>query len=58
VLELLHAMGYGTSRSDLQRVGGSGDGDQLSALMMDHGVGVSHKALQVPKADSDYFEDD
>jgi restriction system protein len=135
VLELLHAMGYGTSRSDLQRVGGSGDGgidgiisldrlglekvyiqakrwkstnvvgspeiqgfmgalqlqsaskgvfittssftkdaklaaakargsivlvdgEQLSALMMDHGVGVSHKALQVPKVDSDYFEED
>ncbi len=133
VLELLHAMGYGTSRSALQRVGGSGDGgidgiisldrlglekvyiqakrwknpvgspeiqgfvgalqlqsaskgvfittsaftkdakqaaarargsivlvdgEQLSALMMDHGVGVSHKALQVPKVDSDYFEED
>jgi restriction system protein len=25
VLELLHAMGYGTSRMDLQRVGGVGD---------------------------------
>jgi restriction system protein len=25
VLDLLHAMGYGTSRSDLQRVGGPGD---------------------------------
>jgi len=132
VLDLLHAMGYGTSRSDLQRVGGSGDGgidgiisldrlglekvyiqakrwkntvgspeiqgfmgalqlqgaskgvfittsaftkdakqaaakargsivlvdgDQLSALMMDHGVGVSHKALRVPKIDNDYFEE-
>lgn len=132
VLDLLHAMGYGTSRSDLQRVGGSGDGGidgiisldrlglekvyvqakrwkntvgspeiqgfmgalqlqgaskgvfittsvfshdakeaasrargsivlvdggQLSALMMDHGVGVSHKALRIPKVDGDYFED-
>ena len=132
VLDLLHAMGYGTSRSDLKQVGGSGDGgidgiisldrlglekvyvqakrwknpvgspeiqgfmgalqiqsaskgvfittstftkdakqaatksrgsvvlvdgDQLSALMMDHGVGVSHKALRVPKVDNDYFED-
>jgi restriction system protein len=132
VLDLLHAMGYGTSRSDLQRVGGSGDGgidgiisldrlglekvyiqakrwkntvgspeiqgfmgalqlqgaskgvfittssfskeaklasakargsivlvdgDQLAVLMMDHGVGVSHKALRVPKVDNDYFED-
>ncbi len=132
VLDLLHAMGYGTSRSDLQRVGGSGDGGidgiisldrlglekvyvqakrwrntvgspeiqgfmgalqlqsaskgvfittstftrdardaaarargsivlvdgaQLSALMMAHGVGVSHKALRIPKIDGDYFED-
>jgi restriction system protein len=132
VLDLLHALGYGTSRSDLQRVGGSGDGgidgiisldrlglekvyvqakrwknavgspeiqgfmgalqlqsaskgvfittstftkdakqaaakargsivlingEQLSALMMDHGVGVSHKALRVPKVDNDYFEE-
>ncbi|AKV04344.1 Mrr restriction system protein [Labilithrix luteola] len=132
VLDLLHAMGYGTSRAALQRVGGSGDGGidgiisldrlglekvyvqakrwkntvgspevqgfmgalqlqaaskgvfittsaftrdakeaaarargsivlvdgaQLSTLMMDHGVGVSHKALRVPKVDGDYFED-
>jgi restriction system protein len=132
VLDLLHAMGYGMSRSDLQRVGGSGDGgidgiisldrlglekvyiqakrwknnvgspeiqsfmgalqlqsaskgvfittsvftkdaklaaarargtivlvdgDQLAALMMDHRVGVSHKALHVPKVDNDYFEE-
>lgn len=131
VLGLLHAMGYGTSRTDLQRVGGSGDGGidgfisldrlglekvyvqakrwkntvgspeiqgfmgalqlqaaskgvfittsnftkearqaavkargsivlvdggQLSTLMMDHGVGVSHKALLIPKVDNDYFE--
>lgn len=33
------------------------DGGQLSALMMDHGVGVSHKALRIPKVDGDYFED-
>jgi restriction system protein len=132
VLDLLHGMGYGTDRSDLQRVGGSGDGgidgiisldrlglekvyvqakrwrntvgspeiqgfmgalqlqgadkgvfittstftrearaaavkargsivlvdgEQLSALMIEHGVGVSHKALRVPKVDSDYFEE-
>jgi restriction system protein len=132
VLELLHAMGYGTSRSDLQRVGGSGDGgidgiisldklglekvyvqakrwkntvgspeiqgfmgalqlqnaskgvfittstftkdakqaaakargsivlvdgERLSNLMMDHGVGVSHKAFRLPKVDNDYFEE-
>ena len=132
VLDLLHAMGYGTSRSDLQRVGGSGDGgidgiisldrlglekvyiqakrwkntvgspeiqgfmgalqlqgaskgvflttsgftkdakqaaqkargsivlvdgEQLASLMMDHAVGVTHKAVRVPKVDSDYFEE-
>lgn len=33
------------------------DGDQLAALMSDHGVGVSHKALRVPKVDSDSFEE-
>jgi restriction system protein len=132
VLELLHKMGYGTSRSALQRTGGSGDGgidgiisldrlglekvyiqakrwkntvgspeiqgfmgalqlqgaakgvfvttgaftrdatqaatkargtivlvdgERLSALMIDNGVGVSHKALTVPKVDSDYFDE-
>jgi restriction system protein len=131
VLDLLHAMGYGTSRADLQQVGGSGDGGidgiisldrlglekvyvqakrwqasvgrpevqsfygalrgrhankgvflttstftreahefarqvadsivlidgaRLTALMIEHGVGVSHKALKIPKVDSDYFE--
>lgn len=130
VLDLLHAMGYGASRSDLQRVGGSGDGGidgiisldrlgfekvyvqakrwqssvgrpeiqgfygalagqrankgvfittstfttqamefarsvervvlvdgaRLADLMIEHGVGVSHRVLQVPKLDSDYFE--
>ncbi len=132
VLDLLHAMGYGTSRADVQRVGGSGDGGidgiisldrlglekvyvqakrwknnvgspeiqgfmgalqlqgaskgvfiatsaftrdakdaagrargsivlvdgpQLTRLMIEHGVGVSHKALRIPKVDSDYFEE-
>jgi restriction system protein len=132
VLELLHAMGYGTNRSDLQRVGGPGDGgidgiisldrlglekvyvqakrwkntvgspdiqgfmgalqlqsatkgvfittsgftkdakdaaarargtivlvdgEMLTSLMIDHGVGVSHKPLRVPKVDNDYFEE-
>lgn len=132
VLDLLHAMGYGTNRAALQRVGGSGDGGidgiisldrlglekvyvqakrwkpnvgspeiqgfmgalqlqgaskgvfittsaftrdakeaatrargtivlvdgaMLTALMIDHGVAVSHQALRVPKVDSDYFED-
>lgn len=131
VLDLLHAMGYGTNRTDLQRVGGSGDGgidgiisldrlglekvyvqakrwqnnvgrpeiqgfygalagqrankgvfittsaftpqavefansverivlvdgDRLTALMSEHGVGVSHRAVKIPKLDSDYFDE-
>jgi restriction system protein len=131
VLDLLHRMGYGTSREDLKRVGGSGDGGidgiisldrlglekvyvqakrwqnsvgrpevqgffgalagnrarkgvfittsgftnqaldyarsvegivlidgaRLTSLMIEHGVGVTHRAVQVPKVDSDYFED-
>ena len=132
VLDLLHAMGYGTNRSDAQRVGGSGDGgidgiisldrlglekiyvqakrwkntvgspeiqgfmgalqlqgaskgvflttsgfsrearqaaakargsivlvdgEALSTLMMDHGIGVSHKAVRLPKVDNDYFDE-
>jgi restriction system protein len=131
VLDLLHTMGYGTSRSELQHVGGSGDGgidgiisldrlglekvyiqakrwgrtvgrpevqgfygalagrrankgvfittsnftreaidfanqvekivlvdgDRLTALMIDHGVGVTNKAFNVPKVDGDYFDE-
>jgi len=131
VLDLLHALGYGTSRADLQHVGGSGDGGidgiisldrlglekvyiqakrwgssvgrpdiqafygalasrrankgvfitsstftreaqefaarvesivlvdgaRLTALMIEHGVGVTHKQLTVPKVDSDYFDE-
>ena len=132
VLDLLHAIGYGTSKSDLQRVGGSGDGGidgiisldklglekvyvqakrwqanvgrpelqsffgalagrnankgvfittsgftrearefahavsdsivlvngaRLTELMIEHGVGVSHKPLKIAKVDSDYFEE-
>jgi len=131
VLDLLHAMGYGTSRNDLQRVGGSADGgidgiisldrlglekvciqakrwqanvgrpelqafsgaligrrakkgvfittsgytrealqfadsvsdqivivdgSRLADLMIEHGVGVTHKAIKVAQVDSDYFE--
>ncbi|MBM4360041.1 MAG: restriction endonuclease, partial [Deltaproteobacteria bacterium] len=33
------------------------DGPQLAEPMMDHGVGVSHKAIRVPRVDHDYFED-
>lgn len=35
VLNLLHAMGYGTSRVDLQRVGGSGDGGIDGVISLD-----------------------
>jgi restriction system protein len=35
VLDLLHKMGYGTSRSDLQRVGGSGDGGIDGIISLD-----------------------
>lgn len=129
VLDLLHKMGYGTDRTDLQRVGGSGDGGidgiiyldklglekvyvqakrwqqnvgrpeiqafygalagkharkgifittsgytndahnyartvegivlidghRLAELMIDHEIGISRKAVYVPKLDSDYF---
>lgn len=132
VLDLLHALGYGTSRSDLQRVGGTGDGGidgvisldrlglekvyvqakrwqntvsrpeiqgfygalagqrankgvfittsnftaqaiefarsverivlvdgaRLAQLMIEHGVGVQHRPVKIPKLDHDYFEDE
>lgn len=131
VLDVLHALGYGTSRRDLQQVGRSGDGgidgiisldrlglekvyvqakrwkgqvgspevqgfmgalqlqgankgvlitcgaiskpareaasqargsvvlidgQQLASLMIEHGVGVTHEIVKLPKIDSDYFE--
>jgi restriction system protein len=132
VLDLLHRMGYGASRADLQRVGGSGDGgidgvisldklglekvyvqakrwqntvgrpevqgfygalagqrankgvfittsgytaqavefansverivlvdgNRLAELMIDHEVGVSARAVKIPKIDSDYFDEE
>jgi len=132
VLDVLHSLGYGASRDDVRRVGGSGDGGidgvialdklgldkvyvqakrwqgsvgrvevqnfygalagqkakrgvfittstfnsnaieygksvegivlvdglELVGLMMDHEVGVSSRALKIPKLDSDYFDDD
>lgn len=133
VLDLLHAMGYGTSREDLQRVGGSGDGGidgiisldrlglekvyvqakrwsnkvgspeiqtfmgalqlqhaskgvfittsvftrdaietatrargtivlvdgrRLAGLMIDHGVGVQPRPINIPRVDQDYFDDE
>jgi restriction system protein len=33
------------------------DGARLTELMMEHGVGVSHRAINVPKLDGDYFEE-
>lgn len=33
------------------------NGTRLANLMIDHHVGVSSKAIKVPKIDSDYFED-
>lgn len=132
VLELLHKMGYGTSRRDLERIGGSGDGgidgiisldrlglervyvqakrwkdnvgrpqiqgfygalagrratkgvfittssfsrdaeefatqvsdsivlvdgSSLTELMIEYGVGVSHEPVNVPRVDSDFFDD-
>lgn len=35
VLDVLHAMGYGASRDDLQRVGGSGDGGIDGVISLD-----------------------
>ncbi|MEO6409944.1 MAG: restriction endonuclease, partial [Burkholderiaceae bacterium] len=132
VLDLLHRMGYGANRADLQRVGGSGDegidgiisldrlglekvyvqakrwqssvgrpelqafygalagqkakkgvfittsnyssqalqfarsvegivlidGSRLTELMIDHEVGVSARAVRIPKIDTDYFDEE
>jgi restriction system protein len=132
VLDLLHRMGYGANRADLQRVGGSGDegidgiisldrlglekvyvqakrwqasvgrpelqafygalagqkakkgvfittssytaqallfaksvegivlidGSRLTELMIDHEVGVSARAVRIPKVDTDYFDEE
>ncbi len=33
------------------------DGAQLTRLMMDHGVGVEHKALAIPRINRDYFDE-
>jgi restriction system protein len=33
------------------------DGPKLAELMIDHGVGVSVRHVQIPKVDSDYFEE-
>ena len=33
------------------------DGPKMAELMLDHGVGVSVRHIQIPKIDSDYFDD-
>jgi restriction system protein len=33
------------------------NGADLAGMMIDHGVGVSHRVLKLPKLDIDYFED-
>lgn len=33
------------------------DGARLTALMIEHGVGVTHRRFAVPRVDSDYFEE-
>jgi restriction system protein len=33
------------------------DGGRLTQLMIEHGVGVTHRVLKVPKIDGDYFEE-
>lgn len=33
------------------------DGPKLAEIMLDHGVGVSIRHVQIPKVDSDYFEE-
>lgn len=35
MLDLLHAIGYGNCRSDLQRVGGAGDGGIDAVISLD-----------------------
>lgn len=33
------------------------DGARLAKLMIEYGIGVSHRLLKLPKLDSDYFEE-
>lgn len=33
------------------------DGSRLTTLMIEHGVGVTHKALRLPHVDSDFFDE-
>jgi restriction system protein len=33
------------------------DGTRLADLLMEFGVGVTHRLVKIPKIDTDYFED-
>lgn len=33
------------------------DGHRLATLMIEHGVGVSHRTIRIARVDSDYFEE-
>jgi hypothetical protein len=35
----------------------SSDGTRLAELMSEHGIGVSHRVIRVPKLDGDYLEE-
>lgn len=48
VLDLLHAMDYGTSRDDLQRVGGSGDGGIDGIISLDR-LGLEKVYIQAKR---------
>lgn len=52
VLEVLHAMGYGTSRDDLERVGGSGDGGIDGIISLDK-LGLEKVYVQAKRWQND-----
>ena len=51
VLDLLHAMGYGTNRTDLQRVGGVGDGGIDGVISLDR-LGLEKVYVQAKRWES------
>lgn len=52
VLDLLHAMGYGTSQDDLQQVGGSGDGGIDGIISLDR-LGLEKVYVQAKRWKND-----
>jgi restriction system protein len=48
VLDLLHRMGYGTSRTDLKRVGGTGDGGIDGVISLDR-LGLEKVYIQAKR---------